>query len=268
MRLDGLIWISVDVDDRRLTRTHMGQAGFAEVRLDPDASARQQREYRCSGIYEVAELQVIDPCHDAVVGRHHSRVGQIEPGLVELGLGCADRRMPIDLNIWITIQRSYGVGDLLCIRRNVLTGDPKSRIGLIKDLARRPTVSDKCFPSRIFKLVEFHGVRRRSKFGQLLAIGGLKLVDLKARTVEPSPGLIDGNLVRLSIDLEQELAPPDALILRDGDFDHLTGDPGVDQFLCCTDEGIVRRNVRLLRQIVCRAEGSQYNREEDQQRAT
>ena len=118
MCLENAIRIGVDVDGRLLTRTHMGQAGFTEIRLDPDAPTRQQREHRCARIDEVADLQVIDPRHDAVVGRHHRRVGQIEPGLVELGLGCADRRMAIDLDIRIAVQRGHGVGDLLCVRRN------------------------------------------------------------------------------------------------------------------------------------------------------
>ena len=113
MRLEGAIRISVDVDGCLLTRTHVGQAGFAEIRLDPDASARQQREHGGSGIDEVADLQVIDPRHDAVVGRRHRRVGEIEPGPVELRLGCADRRMAIDLDIRIAVQRDHGVGDLL-----------------------------------------------------------------------------------------------------------------------------------------------------------
>src|ERR1700731_3802968 len=37
MRFEGAIWISVDIDYCVLTRAHVGQAGFAEVRLDPDA---------------------------------------------------------------------------------------------------------------------------------------------------------------------------------------------------------------------------------------
>ena len=46
VRLERVIRISVDVDRRLLTWTHVGQAGFAEIRLDPDAPARQQRRTR------------------------------------------------------------------------------------------------------------------------------------------------------------------------------------------------------------------------------
>ena len=91
----------------------------------------------------------------------------------------------------------------------------------------------------------------------LLAIGGLELVDLQTRAAEPRLGLIDGNLVWLRIDLEQELALPDALIVLDGDFDHLAGNPGVDRFLCRANEGIVCRDVRRLGDIVRRADGNQ-----------
>ena len=96
--------------------------------------------------------------HDAVVGRHHRRVGEIEPGPVELGLGGADRRMAIDIDIRIAVQRDHGVGDLLFDRYDVLTGDLEIHVGSVKDLARRPTVGDERFPSRILTLVEVRGI--------------------------------------------------------------------------------------------------------------
>ena len=129
VRLERAIRISVDVDRRLLTWTHVGQAGFAEIRLDPDAPARQQREHGGAGIDEVADLQVVDPRHDAVVGRRHRRIGEIEPGTVELGLGGANRRMAIDLDIRIAVQRNDGVGDLLFDRCDVLAGDLEIRLG-------------------------------------------------------------------------------------------------------------------------------------------
>ena len=165
--------------------------------------------------------------------------------------------MAIDRDIWIAVQRGHGVGDLLCVRCNVLTGDLEIRIGLVKDLARRPTVCDERFPSCIFKLVEVHGVDRRSQLGHLLAIGGLELVDLQTHAVEPCLGLLDGNPVWFRVDLEQELTLLDALIVHDGNFDHLAGNPGVDRFLCRVDKGIVCRDVRRLGDIVRRTDGNE-----------
>ena len=63
------------------------------------------------------------------------------------------------------------------------------------------------FRRAILTLVEVRGIARRLKLGQLLAVGGLELVDLETRAAEPRLGLIDGNLVRFWIDLEQELRP-------------------------------------------------------------
>ena len=268
MRLEDAIWISIDVDDCLLTRTHVGQAGLAEVRLDPDASARHQREHRGSRIDEVADLQVVDPGHDAVVGRHHRRVGQIEPGPVELGLGCADGRMAIDLDVRIAVQRGHGVGDLVFNRYDLLTSDLEIFVGSVKNLSRRPTISYERSPSRILTLIEVRGVACRLPLGQLLAIGGFELVDLEARAGKSRLGLIDGNLVRLRIDPEQELAPLNPLIVNDGDFDHLAGNPGVDQFLGCADESVVRRDIRLLGEMVHSADGNQYDRKCHQQQAT
>ena len=82
-----------------------------------------------TGIDEAADLQVVDPRHDAVVGRRHRRIGEIEPGAVELRLGRANRRMAIDLDIRIAVQRDDGVGDLLFDRCDVLAGDLEIRLG-------------------------------------------------------------------------------------------------------------------------------------------
>jgi hypothetical protein len=62
----------------------------------------------------------------------------------------------------------------------------------------------------------------------LLAIGGLDLIDLQTRASELRLGLLDRDLVWLRIDLEQEITALDTLIILDGDFDDLTGNPGVD----------------------------------------
>ena len=78
-------------------------------------------------------------------GATHRRIGEIEPGTVELGLGCTDRRVAIDLDIRIAVQRCHGVGDLLFDRCDVLTGDLEIRLGSVIDLTRRKIVSDKRF---------------------------------------------------------------------------------------------------------------------------
>lgn len=62
----------------------------------------------------------------------------------------------------------------------------------------------------------------------MLAIGGLDLIDLQTRASELRLGLLDRDLVWLRIDLEQEITALDTLIILDGDFDDLTGNPGVD----------------------------------------
>src|SRR6516164_10573319 len=53
MRLERATRISIHVDRRLLTWTHVGQASFAEIRLDPDATARQQRKHGGAGIDEI-----------------------------------------------------------------------------------------------------------------------------------------------------------------------------------------------------------------------
>ena len=173
--------------------------------------------------------------------------------------------MAIDLDIRIAVQRGHGIGDLLCVRRNVLTGDLEVHVGSVKDLARRPTSWTRACCRAYSTLVEVRGCIRRLEFGQLLAVGGLERVDLEPRAVEPRLGLIDGNLVWFRIDFEQELTARDTLIVLDGDVDHLAGNPGVDQFLGCADEGVVGRNIRLLGEIIRRTSGNQWNRDEDQQ---
>jgi hypothetical protein len=91
----------------------MSKRAFAEIRLDPEAAARKQRERDGARVDIVADLQLVDLGHDAVVGRRHRRVGEIELRPVELGLGFADRRMAIDIDIRVAVQSNHGTGDLL-----------------------------------------------------------------------------------------------------------------------------------------------------------
>ena len=83
----------------------------------------------------------------------------------------------------------------------------------------------------------------------MLAVGRFERVDLEARAAEPRLGLIDRNLVGLRIDSEQDLALPDALIVLDGDFDRLAGNPGIDGHLRRANERVVGRDIRLLGEV-------------------
>src|ERR1700722_7852776 len=252
MRPEGAIWISIYVDHRLLTRAHVGKAGFAEIRLDPDAPARQQREYRGAGIDEIANLQVVDPRHNAVIGRRHHAVREIEPRAVEFGLGGADRWMAIDLDVRIAIQGDDGIGDLLFDRCDMVASDFEIRLRPIINGARRPIRGDKRFLAAIFALIEPHGIFGRFEVGELLMVGRLEPADLQAGAGLPRLRLIDGDLIGRRIDPEQELAFLDALIVYDGNFDDLAGNAGIDRFFRRADESVVRRDVRLLGQIVQR----------------
>ena len=101
----------------------------------------------------------------------------------------------------------------------------------------------------------------------MLAIGCFQRVDVEAGAAQPRLGLIDGNLVGLGIDPEQELALPDTLIVLDGDFDHLAGNSSIDGVLRSAHEGVVGRDKRLFGEIVGGAGHGQQDGERDQQRA-
>ena len=261
VRLELAIRISVDVDRCLLTRTHVSEAGFAEIRLDPDAPARHQREHGRTGIDEAADLEVVDLRHDAVVGRRHRRIGEIEPSTVELRLGRADRRMAVVLDVRIAVQRNYGVGDLLFDRCDVLTSDLEIRLGALEDRARGKIGGHQRFLAVILALVKGSRILGRLQFGLLLAVGRLERIDLEARAAKPRLGLIDRNLVGLRIDSEQHLALPDALVVPDGDFDRLAGNPGVDGDLRRANERVVGRDVRLLGEVHGGAEYGHHDRQ-------
>src|SRR4051812_44468403 len=149
----------------------------------------------------------------------------------------------------------------------MLTGDLEIGLGSLIDRARCPIGGDERLLAGVFTLTEVRRILRGLKIGQLLTVSGLERVDLETCAAEACLGLIDGNLVRLRVDAKQGLAPLDMLVVNDGDFDRLTANPGVDRLLCRADEGIIRRDVRLLGQIVRDADGSQYDREDEQQQA-
>ena len=80
---------------------------------------------------EAADLQIVDLGHDAVVGRPHRHIRQIEPRAVELGPRGANRRMVIDINVRIAAQPNDGTGDLLLDRRDMLTGHFEIGLGAL-----------------------------------------------------------------------------------------------------------------------------------------
>ena len=161
VRPERAVRIGIDVDRRLLAWTHMGQARLAEIRLDPDAPARQQREHGRPWIDEIADLEVVDPRHNAVLGRRHRRIGEIELGSVELGLGRAHRRVVLDLDIRVAVQGDHGVGDLLFDRCDVLAGDLESRLGLVIDLTRGEVVGNQRFLAVKLALIVSGGILGR-----------------------------------------------------------------------------------------------------------
>jgi hypothetical protein len=150
-------------------------------------------------------------------------------------------------DIRIAVQRDHRAGDLLFDRCDVLTGDLEIRLGALIDRPRCPVRGDQRLLSGILTLTEVRGILCRLKLRQLLAVGGLERLDLETRATEPRLGLIDRNLVRFGIDPEQQLALLDALIVLNGDFNHLAGNPRVDRHLRCADERVVRRDIGRLR---------------------
>jgi hypothetical protein len=61
--------------------------------------------------------------------------------------------------------------------------------------------------------------------------------------------------IGLGIDPEQQLALPDALVVNDGDFNHLAGNPGIYGIL-----GVIGRDIRFLREVRGGADDSQHDR--------
>ena len=85
---------------------------------------------------------------------------------------------------------------------------------------------------------------------------------MQARAAKPRLRLIHRNLVRLGIDPKQHLSLTDALIVPDGDFDRLAGNPGVDRYLRRANERVVGGDVRLLGEVHGGAECGHRDRQQ------
>ncbi|MNI64093.1 hypothetical protein D3C73_1195110 [compost metagenome] len=118
---------------------------------------------------------------------------------------------------------------------------------------------DQGFLAGKFLLVEVRRRFRRLQFSLLLAIAGLEPVDTQPRHAELRLGTFDGDLEGLRVDPEQHLALVDLLVVLDGDFHHLPGNPRVDRGLRHPGVGVIGRNIRLPRHVV----GITQRREED-----
>lgn len=82
-------------------------------------------------VHIVADLQVVDLGHDAVIRRIHRGVGEIQLRFVELRLGFANAGMTVDFDIRVAVQGDHGAGDLLFDRGNALPRDFDVGIGAL-----------------------------------------------------------------------------------------------------------------------------------------
>ncbi|MNQ77314.1 hypothetical protein D3C85_921760 [compost metagenome] len=77
------------------------------------------------------------------------------------------------------------------------------------------------------------------QFRLLLAIAGLETVDAQSRDAQLRFGTIDRDLQWLGVDAKQHLALGDLLIVFNGDFYNLTGNPRVDRSLGHPGVGVI-----------------------------
>ena len=260
MRLERPARISINVDRRFFAWAHMGQIGFAEIRLDPDALTRQQPEHGRAGIDEVADLQIVDPRHDAVLGCDNRRVGQIEAGPVELRFCRTDRGMA-DRSRYSDHRSARRRWRRSAVRlRQHAAGQFEIRPGAVKHNLRSRADGGERIIASIVALVETHGILGRLEVSLLLPVSRFQCGYLQPRVIQLRFGLSDRDLVWCRIELEQKLALVDRLIVLDGNIHHLAGNPGVKRLLRRADVSIVCRRVGRLRRdntpILQRPEGA------------
>ena len=190
-----------------------------------------------------AELDLLDLRRDARHRRAQHRVVEIALRHVELRLGLRVGRKLRQRQIGIAEQLRLGVGELLLDELRLRARGDESGGGIVEVELRADLLLDQRLLAIDVALLQVDALLREVEHlavdldvGDQIVIGGLGLLELGL-------GLVERELERHGIDLEQLVARLDVLAFLHHDLDDLAGDVGRDQHLLRADIGVVGGHV-------------------------
>ena len=210
--------IGVDLDGRLLSRPDIGQLGFFRARLDPDVVGRDDVEGGGRGGEILAGLQRRHVGHDACEGGVDDRMRELARGLVARGHRVLVFGMIFDRRIGIAVQIGGEAGKLLLQRGKLLLRALQRVLGGVVGCLRREIVGDQLLLALEVDHVEVDVLLRLLDLGLHVAVTGLQRAEIVARAGELRIGPVQRELELLRIELEQDLALRDLLVVVDIDL--------------------------------------------------
>ena len=239
----GAVGESIDLQLHRLTGTHVGDLGLLEVGHHPGLFHRHHRQQRLSGTDVVADLHRLAR-HPTVGQGKNLRIGQIEPRLVELGGAQGNARLVAA----IAVQASGGLRPAQCLGRLVAPAGGTARGGLQ--------------PVETFAGDRFAGKERPTALQIELRLGQLGFGRRQTGARPGHPGVIATGLVArqsqlrlrlaqrrlgfVGVELDQQIASLDQLVVGHMHLPHLAADARRDHVHGRLDKGIVGTHVHLV----------------------
>ena len=205
--------IAVDLDRRLLSGLDVGQFGFLWAGLNPDVIGRDDVERGCGGGKVLARLKRRHVGHNAGKRRAHHRVRQLARCLVARGNRILVFGMVFDGCIRVAIQVGGKPCELLLQRGKLLLRALQGIAGGIVGSLWSKIVGNQLLLALKVDHVEVDIFLRLFDLGLHVAVAGLERNEVVARISDLSLGAIQRQLKLQRIQLEQDVALGDLLIV-------------------------------------------------------
>ena len=259
--------IGIDVDRDFLFGLDIGQFGLLRARLNPDVIGRNDVECDCRGGEILAGLQRRHIGHDAGEGGSHDGVGELACSLIARGHGILVFGMVFDRRIGIAIQVGGDAGQLLLQRGKLLLRTLEGIARGIEGGLRSEVVGDQLLLTLEVDHVEVDIFLRLLDLGLHVAVTGLKRNEIISRISDLSLGAIQRQLKLQRVQLEQDVALGDLLIVVNQDLRDDAGDVGRQPDHVGLDIRIIRRHHGAAGHIKVAAHDKRHRQQRKHQRA-
>ena len=244
MGVERLAGAGVHPDGDVLARAHLGELGFLEVRRHPQVVGHDGQQ-GLAGVDVVADVDGA-LCDAAVLRGVDGRVAEVELGRgdghvggLQVGGGGLDGAA-------LRLELGLGGGDGLLVRLDGRGGGAGLGVGVVHGLPGHGAGIDGLVALEVGLLLGQVGLRDADLGLGLVDVGltelqvGLRLVELGHCLGALGAGVVEAHLVVAGVELQDDLALPDLLVVAHVEGADLGGDLSRDLGHVAVDEGVVR----------------------------
>ena len=190
---------------------------------------------------------------------------EIEPRLVDQRLRLLHQRMILGADVGIAAQGRERVGDLLLGRGDPLACHVERVTRGVERRLRGDMLGQKLLLAVELALLIGQRVLRLLQIGKLLPVGRAQPVDLQLHRRELRLGMVERDLVVAVVELDQQLAGLDRLVVGHRDRDDAAADIGADRDHVGLGEGVVGLGIAARGEIPVGRDGDEQHRHRQHQ---